>query len=100
MEKKLYISPINPFSPEHEKVLNEILKGVSKNEEIAKKLKKSESTVRNQICGNNAVGGRYSTKLNLSGFGIFGIIEKITGKRPGDKNEMIQILLDDVVFVK
>lgn len=93
------MAPINPFTPRQGDVIREILSGVTKNKQIAKNTGMSLGTVKNHIHGykkkEDEIHEAHRVKL-----GIFGIVEKLTGKRPYDKNELIQALLGDVVFLR
>jgi len=74
-------------------ILNLILGGDSKTEEIAKKLGLAKRTVKNYIYGNTP-GPSGHTKESL---GIFGNIEEKFGQRPYSQTEMIKMLVENDV---
>ena len=86
--KELFLAPIHPFTKREADILKLIIKGHTY-KQIAQTLGINEKTARNIVCDANA-----------RSYGLFQKIEEIVGTRPGNKREMLSMLVDDVVLLK
>jgi hypothetical protein len=83
---RLKLADINPFNPRQRKIINLILEG-KKYKQIARQLGYVHQHIR------NLVAGPYS-------YSIFSKVERITGERPYDKQQLITMLAGDVLFLR
>lgn len=83
-ERKLKLTPINPFTPEQRRIIKLRVNGLT-NQEIALRLNITYQAVRNHIAGD----------LNHS---IRGRIRKITGIRPHYNTWIIPLIGDVLLF--
>jgi len=90
MKESLVLTSIHPFTPRQAEVLGHILGGVSGEREIAGRMGISPSTVKNYLGGT---GGR-----TLTGEGIFGIVQRLTGRRPSSTQNLVARLYGDVIL--
>ena len=98
MEKESFkFAKIHPFSNGQAKVIKTLFSGYTSNNEIARYLKISPRTVRNHLSGSDTTAGATDEEATKTELGIFGIVERITGKRPS-RTELISTFIGDVVF--
>jgi len=83
----LKLTPINPFTPDQQKIIQLVLNGHSRRE-IASEIGMSINTLKNYIEGR--------PKHNSPG--IYGIMEKAYGTRPHGMDEAIGIIGGDVII--
>ncbi|MCK4820636.1 hypothetical protein KA005_33030 [bacterium] len=82
-ERRLKLTPINPFSPRQGQIIELRANGLT-NQEVAKKLKIARWTVNNHIANDP--------------YSIFARIENITGIRPAPRNWIAPLIGDVLLF--
>ena len=101
MERKFKLIPIHPFTNRQAEIIELKLKGVTSLKQIARELGISYETVKTHIYGLDPSAvldtkGLTINDINRSELGILGIIEVLTGKRPG--RNLLGPLLGDVIL--
>lgn len=92
-ESHLKLAPINPFTPRQAETLSYRINGYSY-PETASEMNISPHTAKHNIVGlESLAGGKH-------GKGVYGIIEELKGARPGNTNDCVNMLIEDVVFLK
>lgn len=86
-ERKLVLTPINPFTPRQGEIIELVANG-SSYKEIATKFGICAQTIKEHVAGNDCFPAK----------SIFGRIEKATGTRPGRRNWVVGLIGDVLLF--